>query len=346
MPTSRLNYLDYAKGLGILLVIWAHINSSGPIPTFLYFFHMPLFFFISGMLFSKKRYNSFGTFVQRKGKTLLKPYVIYSVVTWAIWCIYNLAVHNDVESYWMPLLQTVIAQGSQGYLVHNTALWFVPCLFAITLIFYALDNLPIWMSGIVCFGMAALNMFFVSLWGDTYAALPWNLDTGFMALPFFWAGKALVTCLSHDGLQKLVLQRKFISVAVFAALVAFLCLNVYYGAPRISMGHSNYGNNIVMFYVRAFAGTLALIIFAILMTSWKKDFCTTRYMEWAGRQSFDFMSLNVPIKGFLIVFIAKLMHIDQLAIWTSCIYSIVPFILTVLAVSIITLLVNRYIRKR
>ena len=48
---KRIDYLDYTKGFGILLVILGHIyDASNPIKIWLYSFHMPLFFIISGFL--------------------------------------------------------------------------------------------------------------------------------------------------------------------------------------------------------------------------------------------------------------------------------------------------------
>ena len=58
---TRLEYLDAAKGLGILLVILGHIYAWNPninrkiLVTWIYSFHMPLFFIVSGMLIKCKR---------------------------------------------------------------------------------------------------------------------------------------------------------------------------------------------------------------------------------------------------------------------------------------------------
>ena len=53
--------LDYAKGIGILLVVLGHViqqtNCSSDIKYFtvlIYSFHMPLFFMITGMILYKK----------------------------------------------------------------------------------------------------------------------------------------------------------------------------------------------------------------------------------------------------------------------------------------------------
>ena len=53
----RLDYLDKAKGILIILVVIGHIWQSGPVFNIIYAFHMPAFFFISG-LFSKKTVSS------------------------------------------------------------------------------------------------------------------------------------------------------------------------------------------------------------------------------------------------------------------------------------------------
>ena len=46
---TRINYLDIAKGIGIILVVWAH--ARGPFMSYMYQMHMPFFFLISGLLY-------------------------------------------------------------------------------------------------------------------------------------------------------------------------------------------------------------------------------------------------------------------------------------------------------
>lgn len=49
---QRKDYLDIAKGIGIILVVWAH--ADGSFSKYITQFHMPFFFFISGMLFNSR----------------------------------------------------------------------------------------------------------------------------------------------------------------------------------------------------------------------------------------------------------------------------------------------------
>ena len=52
MDKKRIAYIDKAKGVAILLVILGHCCGSveEPINRFILSFHMPLFFFLSGLL--------------------------------------------------------------------------------------------------------------------------------------------------------------------------------------------------------------------------------------------------------------------------------------------------------
>ena len=51
---KRMDYIDIAKGIGIILVILGHRNISTDIKQFIYTFYMPLFFMLSGYLFKFK----------------------------------------------------------------------------------------------------------------------------------------------------------------------------------------------------------------------------------------------------------------------------------------------------
>lgn len=56
---KRIEYIDIAKALGIMLVIAGHVTSSTTvIKKEIYAFHMPLFFMLSGMLL--KEWNGYG----------------------------------------------------------------------------------------------------------------------------------------------------------------------------------------------------------------------------------------------------------------------------------------------
>lgn len=48
---KRIEWIDVAKGIGILAVILGHCSLSRQIAWTIYSFHMPLFFIIGGLFF-------------------------------------------------------------------------------------------------------------------------------------------------------------------------------------------------------------------------------------------------------------------------------------------------------
>lgn len=70
---QRIVWLDWAKFIGISLVVWGHFSPLGRHDIFL--FHMPFFFMISGLLFKQK---GFRQEVKRSVHCLLIPYFLYN----------------------------------------------------------------------------------------------------------------------------------------------------------------------------------------------------------------------------------------------------------------------------
>lgn len=94
MSPDRSALFDYAKGIGIILVVYGHVargvfNAGLPIDTGLYAlvdtviysFHMPLFFFLSGLFFLQSLQKR-GYFALMRGKvdSILFPYVLWSLL--------------------------------------------------------------------------------------------------------------------------------------------------------------------------------------------------------------------------------------------------------------------------
>lgn len=74
---SRIEWIDIAKALGVVLVVLGHTGLSEVFRRWIYIFHMPLFFYISGMFF---RPVNLGVAIKKKGKAYLLPYILFSIV--------------------------------------------------------------------------------------------------------------------------------------------------------------------------------------------------------------------------------------------------------------------------
>ena len=74
--SQRIEYLDIARGIGILLVVLGH-NDFGAISPFfhqvIYSFHIPLFFFLSGYFVNTAL--PFFDYFKKRFHSVLKPYL-------------------------------------------------------------------------------------------------------------------------------------------------------------------------------------------------------------------------------------------------------------------------------
>ena len=91
---QRVVWVDYAKAIGIILVVYGHVarglyHAGIGIPTYLYSivdtviysFHMPLFFFLSGLFFYKSLKKQGGkNLISSKVDTLIYPYLVWTIL--------------------------------------------------------------------------------------------------------------------------------------------------------------------------------------------------------------------------------------------------------------------------
>lgn len=90
---QRSQALDMAKGIAIILVVYGHclrgLLSANIVPPdsglvltdyVIYTFHMPVFFFISGLFFAGSRDKPAGSFWQGRLRMIVYPYFLWSLV--------------------------------------------------------------------------------------------------------------------------------------------------------------------------------------------------------------------------------------------------------------------------
>lgn len=81
MINGRDLKFDIAKGIGIILMVYAHTYAYGK--TFIYLFHMAFFFIIAGYFFNPKHSESFNavkSFVKNKWVKLALPFIIFNSI--------------------------------------------------------------------------------------------------------------------------------------------------------------------------------------------------------------------------------------------------------------------------
>lgn len=338
---ERFDYIDAAKAFGMMAVMWGHIHFNDISTYFVYAFHIPLFFFLSGTVFVPEKYGGFKNFVVRKVKSLLVPYVIYSVITWVIWVAYVSLTRQQIDSILAPLLETVLARGSEGYLIHNAPLWFVPCLFVVELIYYWISKLPDWFNLMfdVILAVSGYSLVTYSKFYD-FTTLPWSIDVAMMAMLFYATGHLVVKLFGHTKIEFSINAKPWL----FASFALLLFVGVYYvasynGYP--SMGHAQL-NNPILFYSGAYMGTVAMIIMCAIASKHMKNNKLEKMLLWFGRNSFIAMAIHMPIKGFVTASISKLLGMSPYSVKTSVLLGIVIWVMVLVITSFLMVFIVKF----
>lgn len=119
--------LDFLKGLGICLVVLGHIIPNDSIlSNWIYSFHMPLFFVVTGYLSSSKE-QVFKQCLYKNARSILYPYFVFSIIKVIATFINN---PLDINEFYIIVINTITFAGDGIF-------WFLPTLF----ISKVLDNL-------------------------------------------------------------------------------------------------------------------------------------------------------------------------------------------------------------
>jgi len=199
--SKRIEYLDIAKGIGILLVVLGH-NDFEVISLFIqrliYSFHMPLFFFLSGYFINTS--VPFLDFFKKRFNALLKPFFF------TIFLIYFTSISFEKMGFNTAITRTVKSLYGSGHYLDWVQLWFLPHLFAVSLYAFLFITLVSrlrnrWLTwGILLATLAIavpfLNAFYpfaISILGKEYElfGLPFSLDLVLASGFFFILGNEI-----------------------------------------------------------------------------------------------------------------------------------------------------------
>jgi len=195
--SQRDQTIDMAKGLGMLLVVLGHSpivqQEKGELYRLIFSFHMPLFFFLSGVFFNPSK--SLGASMVEKGGALLKPYFV-TLLSLA-------ALHALTKSQDLASTIAGVFYGS-GDTIEWSPLWFLPHLFVVCLFSWAMTNLVLRrMQSAVFEPVLVLLLFFAGVmlirhvgpWNVEFLAqtgtlqgLPWSLDLVPLTASYFLLG--------------------------------------------------------------------------------------------------------------------------------------------------------------
>ncbi|MFS2187010.1 acyltransferase family protein [Mucilaginibacter sp. Mucisp84] len=261
-------WIDNAKVIGIALVVLGHlVLIETKITTFIYSFHMPLFFLISGYL--HKNNNTFKETVKKDAQRLLVPYCYFYLITFVYWFVVVFLRHRSEypgtllqEGAVKPFLGLLLGVGYDTPISRSTndPLWFLIALFNIKLIYQYLAKITKnKIEYIICITLLLVSI----IMGIKYVEydLWFSIDSAILALPFFIGG----VLLKRSGIIVKVIKQKAVNIIMLVVFsVATFYLVKYNG--RADINATIWGQNIILFYITGFSGTFMIIALSSLLS--------------------------------------------------------------------------------
>lgn len=323
---NRIAWIDMAKGYGMLAVIIAHI-CSGPLHEWIYTFHMPLFFFLSGYVFNNK--DNFDVFIKKKAKSLLIPYFSLGVPMVAFKILFSLYQNAFNIDSTIELVKNFVLQKRQW------TLWYIACLFFLNIIFYlitkfAKKNIS---KAVVVIAIAFVGLLYYESGGKP---LPWNIDVCFTAMPFFFVGYFLK---QFKDKTEIISSKKLMNALLFIVFglinVVFGYLNIKTTGKGLEMFDSEYANPIFT-YISAFAGVFAVILFS--------KFFTLKPIRYIGENSLIYyawhQTIMIPLTKMGLKFLgfSSPMDISEPYYW---IYKLIQLLIIIIVLTAVTVIFEK-----
>lgn len=315
MRTERLGYIDLIKGFGILIVVLGH--AMIPRSPWIYSFHVPLFFFISGYMYKDKPLTDN---ITSKLKKIYFPFVIFNVITWLFFSVIAIMKHIafDKSSY-LNLYRTII--GFDISVPQNGPLWFLLCLFSVSVIYIFISLLK---SEYLKFSFVVAVSAFGYFISQEYSNLPFKIETAMMMIPYFYFGNLSKKYNFADKMNKRSLILIFNGTLILS-LFHFI-LNSYNlqisGIERISVLENRFGN-IFLFYSASLCAILYISALAEKIDS-------VRIINYFGKNSLIILCVHYPILQYVErihpVFLTDSLFFDLISSLITIILC-VPFIL-------------------
>ncbi|MCM1265396.1 MAG: acyltransferase family protein [Candidatus Gastranaerophilales bacterium] len=286
---KRIDYIDLLKSFGIIVMVLGHVfdrlSPNNMVHVYIYAFHMPLFFFISGFLYKS---CDLWTFIKRKFNSLILPYLFFGLLN-------GLASFVLVDNFHLNTYFERIFFFNHKYIGVACAIWFLTALFFVNVIYILLEKF----CNKYKYGKIVLPIIIFALGlcsAHLQIKLPYSISSSLSVLPIFYVGTIFKQYREKIDIKGLIIPVLCLILPLFT-----IALN-----GKISTRQNNVGDYYILFILNSLLTIFGywFIFEKIQFNKWLQKF------KYIGVNSLYYMCLNQIV---IYVFIFKL-HIQSIAI--------------------------------
>ncbi len=277
----RIEFIDLAKGICILLVVLMHCGFTKGLPL-LGALRMPLYFILSGLFF--KDYGSLFNLIIKKTNRLIIPLMFFASIELLIISFQTpLSILDNIA---LPFIKPGIM---------NFPTWFLLCLFWVNIFYYFIHT--------KCHKIYT-KIIFVTLLGFIGATLsyyevylPLFMSSAFSATPFFFVGVMLrktpiLYKTNHD---------KSLLLLGLTLLIATITYCYLIHTPRISFLSNSYSGNYLEIFIVAVCSVVGLMLLC-------KAIKWLPFISYIGRYSIIVLGMHILVRNYAYLPLYKITH--------------------------------------
>lgn len=276
MAKERIEWIDIAKAISITLVVLGHAGHAF-LDVYLGWFRMPLFFFLSGILFKEIELRKHTLWAGQKTYRMMLPYFVYGI---AIFLIFN----YDNLSGILPHIKALIYGGSELQGPYGI-FWFITVLLLTQLLFGLMSKLNNWLKFIIVLGL------FIVGHSELITSFnwPWNANVVMISLFYYSLGTFCKDFIRKykDSLVIALVSLVLASAAIY--LNASGCINFY-----LNLKMSSY-NYVILDLIIPLLFFMPVIYISHLISL----FPIKEVFKTVGRYSIVIMYLHLPVNIFI-----------------------------------------------
>lgn len=318
---NRLKWLDTAKGIAIILVVIAHsLVDLGFSNKYIYWFHMPAFFIITGILFSPPTNREiFKTFFIKRVKQLIIPYISFLLIITLVRYVY---LGVKPLTWYINDFAHVIAGGQSIPSAAYVTMWFITCLLAsqllISIIYVFIANNIYRFFIILTLYILAHVESVLSLKYEIH--IPGNLDVSFLAISYIYIG------MSVRYLQEFLNKKNLcglFTVSLFISSLFLIFSNKNIINYQLDMYKKAY-YSLPLDIIIPLSFTISLLGISFFLS---KINLINNLLDRIGSASLIIMYLHIPIKLIIEIFLGKEFFVEVTLIILGI---IIPLIITII----------------
>lgn len=243
MNSQRIIWIDWGKAICMFLVILGHCHlRDEEITKYIYSFHMPFFFFVSGILC--KNSISKETII-KDIKLLIIPYLTYGIIT----IIFHSALNKE-QTFEDTLI--TFQHLLFGNYYEDGPIWFLLALFFCKQLFHIFQITKNFSS--IYYTLIISSFFYIQVISIGAIKLPYHIDSALSGFPFFILGNLLKNI--PNLINQLNKRFRLLLLTFLIVFTSFSSLN----NGSIVMVNCMYGNNLLLYYLNAFLGIILIIL--------------------------------------------------------------------------------------